>query len=194
MRSCSYLAEIFAETLVHSSTEPCDDVDFTFQVFFNMKEHTVYVRQRPFLRTFLERVAEIFEIIVFTASESVYAEKLLDILDPDRTLIARRAYRESCIFSDGSYAKDLTILGVDLARIAIIDNSPQVSVYFFFGFSMFYFKVLHFVVYFQERPRIDICRLSVKNQIERIFIWNDCIVSHCCHFRSLPNCNFSWMF
>ncbi|KAH9686794.1 FCP1 domain-containing protein [Citrus sinensis] len=114
------------ETLVHSSTEPCDDADFTFQVFFNMKEHTVYVRQRPFLRTFLERVAEMFEIIVFTASESVYAEKLLDILDPDRMLIARRAYRESCIFSDGSYAKDLTILGVDLARIAIIDNSPQV--------------------------------------------------------------------
>lgn len=144
-----------------------------------MKEHTVYVRQRPFLQTFLERVAEMFEIIVFTASESVYAEKLLDILDPDRTLIARRAYRESCIFSDGSYAKDLTILGVDLARIAIIDNSPQVSVYpfffrgggvGFFGFSMFYFKVLHSVLYFQERPRIDICRLSVKNQVERIFI------------------------
>lgn len=114
------------ETLVHSSMESCDDADFTFQVFFNMKEHTVYVKQRPFLRTFLERVAEMFEIIVFTASESVYAEKLLDILDPDRTLIARRAYRESCIFSDGSYAKDLTILGIDLAKIAIIDNSPQV--------------------------------------------------------------------
>ncbi|KAI8012298.1 hypothetical protein LOK49_LG06G01845, partial [Camellia lanceoleosa] len=33
------------------------------------------------------------------------------------------AYRESCIFSDGSYTKDLTILGVDLAKIAIIDKS-----------------------------------------------------------------------
>lgn len=153
MRSCSYLAEIFAETLVHSSTEPCDDADFTFQVFFNMKEHTVYVRQRPFLRTFLERVAEMFEIIVFTASESVYAEKLLDILDPDRMLIARRAYRESCIFSDGSYAKDLTILGVDLARIAIIDNSPQVSVYLFF-FGGLVFLVFH--VLFQS---FALCRL-----------------------------------
>ncbi|KAK2634527.1 hypothetical protein Ddye_029319 [Dipteronia dyeriana] len=114
------------ETLVHSTTEPCDNADFTFQVFFNMKDHTVYVRQRPFLQTFLERVAEMFEIIIFTASQSIYAERLLDMLDPDKKLISRRVFRESCIFSDGNYTKDLTVLGVDLAKIAIIDNSPQV--------------------------------------------------------------------
>ncbi|KAK9267612.1 hypothetical protein L1049_010043 [Liquidambar formosana] len=114
------------ETLVHSTLEHCDDADFTFPVFFNMKEHTVYVKQRPFLRTFLERVAEMFEVVVFTASQSIYAAKLLDILDPDGNLISQRFYRESCIFSDGSYTKDLTVLGVDLAKVAIIDNSPQV--------------------------------------------------------------------
>ncbi|XP_058197987.1 uncharacterized protein LOC131313585 isoform X4 [Rhododendron vialii] len=114
------------ETLVHSTLEHCDDADFTFPVFFNMKEHKVYVKQRPYLRMFLERVAGMFEIVVFTASQSIYAEQLLDILDPDGKLIARRAYRESCIFSDGSYTKDLTVLGVDLAKVAIIDNSPQV--------------------------------------------------------------------
>ncbi|KAI8002046.1 CTD small phosphatase-like protein 2 [Camellia lanceoleosa] len=114
------------ETLVHSTLEHCEDADFSFPVFFNMKEHTVYVKQRPYLQMFLERVAEMFEIVVFTASQSIYAEQLLDILDPDRKLISRRAYRESCIFSDGSYTKDLTVLGVDLAKIAIIDNSPQV--------------------------------------------------------------------
>ncbi|XP_057980966.1 uncharacterized protein LOC131166435 isoform X3 [Malania oleifera] len=114
------------ETLVHSSLEPCEDADFTFPVLFDMKEHTVYVRQRPFLRTFLEKVAEMFEIIVFTASQSIYAEQLLDVLDPDKIFFSRRAYRESCIFSDGGYTKDLTVLGVDLAKVAIIDNSPQV--------------------------------------------------------------------
>ncbi|KAH1048416.1 hypothetical protein J1N35_039200 [Gossypium stocksii] len=114
------------ETLVHSTLEPCDDADFTFTVFFNMKEHTVYVKQRPHLHKFLEKVAEMFEVVIFTASQSIYAEQLLDILDPDGKLISRRVYRESCIFSDGSYTKDLTVLGVDLAKVAIIDNSPQV--------------------------------------------------------------------
>ncbi|KAF5475210.1 hypothetical protein F2P56_007040 [Juglans regia] len=114
------------ETLVHSTLEPRDDADFTFTVFFDMKEHTVYVKQRPYLHTFLERVAEMFEIVIFTASQSIYAKQLLDVLDPAGKLISRRVYREACIFADGSYTKDLTVLGVDLAKVAIIDNSPQV--------------------------------------------------------------------
>ncbi|XP_077252345.1 uncharacterized protein LOC143891689 [Tasmannia lanceolata] len=114
------------ETLIHSTLEHCDDANFTFPVYYNMKEHTVYVRRRPYLQIFLEKVAEMFEIIVFTASQSIYAEQLLNILDPEQKLISRRIYRESCIFSDGNYMKDLTVLGLDLEKVAIIDNSPQV--------------------------------------------------------------------
>lgn len=104
----------------------------------------MYVKQRPYLKVFLERVAEMFEIVVFTASQSIYAEKLLDILDPERKLISQRIYRESCIFSDGSYTKDLTILGVELAKVAIIDNSPQVNIPFLcssFRMNYYYHKV-----------------------------------------------------
>ncbi|KAG8365590.1 hypothetical protein BUALT_Bualt18G0121600 [Buddleja alternifolia] len=114
------------ETLVHSTLDCCGNADFTFTSFFDMKEHTVYVKCRPHLETFLKRVAEMFEIVVFTASQSIYANPLLDILDPDGKLISRRAYRDSCIVSEGTYTKDLTVLGVDLAKVAIIDNSPQV--------------------------------------------------------------------
>ncbi|KAJ6791980.1 CTD small phosphatase-like protein 2 isoform X1 [Iris pallida] len=114
------------ETLVHSTLEHCDDADFTFPVFFNMKNHTVYVRRRPHLQTFLERVAEMFEVVIFTASQSIYAEQLLDILDPEKNLISHRLYRESCTFSNGNCTKDLTVLGLDLAKVAIVDNTPQV--------------------------------------------------------------------
>ncbi|XP_073048208.1 uncharacterized protein [Primulina eburnea] len=114
------------ETLVHSTLDYCEDADFTFPVIFNMKEHTVYVKKRPHLNVFLKRVGELFDIMVFTASQSIYAKQLLDILDPEGKLLSKRAYRESCIILEGNYVKDLTVLGVDLAKVAIIDNSPQV--------------------------------------------------------------------
>ncbi|KAG8056124.1 hypothetical protein GUJ93_ZPchr0001g29506 [Zizania palustris] len=115
------------ETLVHSTLDHCENADFTLQVFFNMKNHTVYVRQRPYLKMFLEKVAQMFELVIFTASQRIYAEQLIDRLDPDGRLISHRLYRESCIFSDGCYTKDLTILGVDLAKVVIVDNTPQVT-------------------------------------------------------------------
>ncbi|KAA8528974.1 hypothetical protein F0562_033538 [Nyssa sinensis] len=119
------------ETLVHSTLEPCNDADFTFPVDFNMKEHTVYVRCRPHLKDFMERVASRFEIIIFTASQSIYAEQLLNVLDPKRRIFRHRVYRESCVFVEGNYLKDLSVLGRDLAHVIIIDNSPQA-----FGFQV----------------------------------------------------------
>ncbi|KAL3339348.1 hypothetical protein AABB24_028125 [Solanum stoloniferum] len=119
------------ETLVHSTLEPCDDADFTFSVNFNLKDHTVYVRCRPHLRDFMDRVSSLFEIIIFTASQSIYAEQLLNVLDPKRKVFRHRVYRESCIFVDGNYLKDLSVLGRDLAHVIIIDNSPQA-----FGFQV----------------------------------------------------------
>ena len=74
------------ETLVHCTVEPIADADMTFPVVFNGVEYKVHVRIRPFLMDFLEAVSERFEVVVFTASQEVYANELLDRIDPGELL------------------------------------------------------------------------------------------------------------
>jgi CTD small phosphatase-like protein 2 len=75
------------ETLVHCSVDPIPDADLTFSVEFNGANYMVFVRKRPYLDRFLEAIYDKFEVTVFTASQRVYAEKLLDLLDPEKKYI-----------------------------------------------------------------------------------------------------------
>ena len=125
------------ETLVHSTLGPATTssaasrcagsvrADFSFDVSLAGRTHGVHVRTRPHLTAFLERCAELFEVVVFTASQRVYADRLLDVVDPGRRLIRHRVFREACVVVEGNYLKDLTVLGRDMARTVIVDNSPQ---------------------------------------------------------------------
>ena len=120
------------ETLVHSDLEQSAGkaADFSFPVHFNNQRHVVNVKKRPFLAEFMTFAARHFEVVVFTASQRVYAERLLDTLDPDAVLVKHRLYREACVLVDGNYMKDLSAIGRDLATTVIVDNSPQA-----FGFQ-----------------------------------------------------------
>lgn len=112
------------ETLVHSSFKPVSNADFIVPVEIEGVIHQVYVLKRPFCDEFLERMGELFECVLFTASLSKYADPVTDLLDKHNAFSAR-LFRESCVFHKGNYVKDLSKLGRDLSKVCIIDNSPQ---------------------------------------------------------------------
>lgn len=97
----------------------------------------VHVRTRPYMAEFLDQVSQWFEIVVFTASDAPRSGPLLDIIDPAGTRIEHRIYRDACIDMPGYFVKDLNILGRDLSKVIILDNTIQafgyqVSIPFFF--------------------------------------------------------------
>mmetsp|Transcript_20851 Transcript_20851/g.35121 ORF Transcript_20851/g.35121 Transcript_20851/m.35121 type:complete len:323 (+) Transcript_20851:140-1108(+) len=112
------------ETLVHCTIDPIPNPDFVFPVTFNDVCYEVYVRKRPYVDYFLQTVCKDFEVIVFTASQKVYANKLLDRLDPDLNMVGSRLFREACLGVFGNYIKDLSVLNRDLSQTVLVDNSP----------------------------------------------------------------------
>ncbi len=73
----------------------------------------------------LREISQDFEIIVFTASHSCYANVVLDFLDPNQQYIHHRLFRESCMVTEeGIYIKDLRILGNrNLQDVVLVDNA-----------------------------------------------------------------------
>ena len=69
--------------------------------------------------------AAVTQVIVFTASQSVYANELLDRIDPEKRYIKHRMFRESCLQVEGNFLKDLNVLGRDLKKAVLVDNSPH---------------------------------------------------------------------
>lgn len=112
------------ETLVHSSFRAVPGADFVIPVQIEDVVHFVYVAKRPGVDEFLTEMAKHYEIVIYTASLNKYADPLLDLLDPGR-VIRTRLFRESCVYYEGNYVKDLSLLDRELDRTIIIDNSPS---------------------------------------------------------------------
>ncbi|KAM4705830.1 CTD small phosphatase-like protein isoform 2-T2 [Rhinophrynus dorsalis] len=111
------------ETLVHSSFKPINNADFIVPVEIDGTIHQVYVLKRPHVDEFLQKMGELFECVLFTASLAKYADPVADLLDRWGVFKAR-LFRESCVFHRGNYVKDLSRLGRDLSKVIIVDNSP----------------------------------------------------------------------
>ncbi|XP_036189050.1 CTD small phosphatase-like protein isoform X2 [Myotis myotis] len=130
------------ETLVHSSFKPISNADFIVPVEIDGTIHQVHVLKRPHVDEFLQRMGQLFECVLFTASLAKflvigdrficrvgwtkvrqYADPVADLLDRWGVFRAR-LFRESCVFHRGNYVKDLSRLGRELSKVIIVDNSP----------------------------------------------------------------------
>lgn len=112
------------ETLVHCRLDPIPAATENFTVTFEDTDALGLVYVRPFVRLFLEIAARLFELVVFTASSQVYADQVLDRLDPEGKCISARLYRQHCTEAAGVFFKDMRPLGRPRERSILVDNSP----------------------------------------------------------------------
>lgn len=120
------------ETLVHcrregSSSSSRSTISTTspdLVVTFDDQPRRGCVGFRPHVRYFLETVSKNFEVVVFTASQQSYADKVLNALDPQGKWIEHRLYRGHCTELRGAFFKELGLLGRPLNQCILVDNSP----------------------------------------------------------------------
>ncbi|GAB4831477.1 hypothetical protein Ancab_005494 [Ancistrocladus abbreviatus] len=117
------------ETLVHSKPyPPPEKYDFVVKPIIDGEMSDFYVLKRPGVDELLDFLSKRFEIIVFTAGRREYASLVLDALDRNR-VISYRLYRDSCKKIDGKFVKDLSEMGRDLKKVAIVDDNPSSYVF-----------------------------------------------------------------
>ncbi|CAD8159653.1 unnamed protein product [Paramecium pentaurelia] len=113
------------ETLIHCNERDHKLYDAILTVNVNKTQQVqAKINVRPNAIEILKKLSDDFELIVFTASNKIYAKSVIDYLDPNNDIFAHRLYRESCILTSGGiHVKDLRILNRNLERVALIDNS-----------------------------------------------------------------------
>lgn len=79
---------------------------------------------RPYALDILKELSQYYEIVVFTASHSSYANVVLDYIDP-QGYIQHRLYREHCMpTEEGVYIKDLRVIGNrNMQDMILVDNA-----------------------------------------------------------------------
>jgi Dullard-like phosphatase family protein len=112
------------ETLVFSSFAEPEHYDFVVEVMQGTTATKVYIRKRPGVDEFITAAAWEFDLFIFTASLANYAvpviQGILPCFPAERVLS-----RAHCRLVNGLIVKDLSIFGRDLARMILVDNSPQ---------------------------------------------------------------------
>jgi FCP1-like phosphatase family protein len=124
------------KTRVSASSTAMQEVDPRLQLlmasmhdtygFTIMDEREVnYIRLRPGVRQFLEKVAPYFDIYIHTKGVREYAEKIMAVLDPDRRLFKSALCRDDVSLDHKSLSH---LLPCPSAQVLIVDDTVGVWV------------------------------------------------------------------
>ena len=114
------------ETLVHSFFDvyPPRKPEISFEILIDKKNTQVYTLIRPGAAEFLEKMSEFFELVIFTASLSIYALPIINFIDKNKKC-EFKLFREHCCIINNGFVKDLKRLDRDLNNLIILDNNPN---------------------------------------------------------------------
>ncbi|CAK91371.1 unnamed protein product (macronuclear) [Paramecium tetraurelia] len=114
------------ETLIHCNESVQIPGDVILPIKFPSGEIIeASINIRPYAQQVLQTLNKHFEIIVFTASHSCYANVVIDYLDPNKNIISHRFFRDSCVQTEeGAYIKDLRVIGNRAMNdMVLVDNA-----------------------------------------------------------------------
>ncbi|OQR82942.1 CTD small phosphatase-like protein [Achlya hypogyna] len=91
-------------------------------------DYIVTVNKRPGVDAFLCSLAEHFDVYLFTSSEAGYANPIVDMLDPTRSIFRGRFFYDACVHTHGLHLKDLRrilpYMNQSLSHVILVDNNP----------------------------------------------------------------------
>ncbi|XP_072531578.1 RNA polymerase II subunit A C-terminal domain phosphatase isoform X2 [Salminus brasiliensis] len=117
------------QTLIHTTEQHCQRMSnkgiFHFQL--GRGEPMLHTRLRPYCKEFLEKIAKMYELHVFTFGSRLYAHTIAGFLDPEKKLFSHRILsRDECIdpFSKTGNLRNLFPCGDSM--VCIIDDREDV--------------------------------------------------------------------
>ncbi|XP_059750196.1 RNA polymerase II subunit A C-terminal domain phosphatase isoform X4 [Balaenoptera ricei] len=117
------------QTLIHTTEQLCQQMSnkgiFHFQL--GRGEPMLHTRLRPHCKGFLEKIAKLYELHVFTFGSRLYAHTIAGFLDPEKKLFSHRILsRDECIdpFSKTGNLRNLFPCGDSM--VCIIDDREDV--------------------------------------------------------------------
>ncbi|KAM7125050.1 RNA polymerase II subunit A C-terminal domain phosphatase [Molossus nigricans] len=117
------------QTLIHTTEQQCPQMSTKGILHFQLGrgEPMLHTRLRPHCRDFLEKVARLYELHVFTFGSRLYAHTIAGFLDPEKKLFSHRILsRDECIdpFSKTGNLRNLFPCGDSM--VCIIDDREDV--------------------------------------------------------------------